>query len=749
MRNASFILATDLDGTFLAGTERARGRMVDLFGARSSKTHLVFVTGRGLETVLPVLSDPLVPTPDFIVADVGSTVVRTDKLEPVNPLQTEIAARWPGTHRVLRALEPFTALRRQEVPQERRCSFLLESPELPAGLEEAVAALGCELLRSAGRYLDVLPRGVSKGSTLLGLARALGWDPARILVAGDTLNDLSMYETGLKGVVVGEAEPALIEAVKGRTQVHVAREPGAGGILEGLSHHGFLPTPPVAPTRAFGDAELVMVYHRLPFDEHRAGGKTERRRPASPNGIIPTLLGFFADGRPGSWVGWSQQATRQPDDFETHVAVDRQRYPRLRAARVPLTAEDVSLFYKRFSKEAFWPIIFSFTDRAEFRQDHWDHYVAVNRLFAEQAAREAAEGALVWIHDYNLWLVPGQLRQLRPDLRIAFFHHTAFPSPDVFNVLPWRREIVGSLLQCDYVGFHIPRFVENFVGVLRSYAPTTLIEHMPCAPRYRVYGCALGVDGMTTELEVGGRRLRLGANPVGIDVTRLGELVRTPQMARRIEVLRRDLGDRACVLSIERLDYVKGPLEKLLAFERLLEERPELRGEVVLLNVVTPPADGMAIYSSTKEEVDKVVGRINGRFSKMSWTPVHYFYRSLPYEEVLAHYAVADVAWITPLRDGLNLVAKEYVATKAATGGRGALVLSEFAGAAVELHGALLTNPYDAANLADTLYDALSLEPEDAAYRLRRLIDIVKANDVHRWGRDFLRAVDGDLATAA
>ena len=738
----NFVLATDLDGTLLAGSPEARRRVRELFHAQEEGAKLVFVTGRALETILPLLSDPTIPVPDYIIADVGATIV-DGGLRPVDDIQQEIAARWPGSQAVLRALAGFPGLRRQSVPQERRCSFLVGEGDVTPQLRAAVEALGCDLLLSAGCYLDVLPRGVGKGPALLRLADAAGFDPSTIVVAGDTLNDLSMFETGLHGIVVGHAEPALVEAVRKRPLVYIADGEGCDGILEGLEHHGALRAgTTVRPIEAAGGkASLVMVYHRQPFDEVVEDGVRQRRRPRSPNGIIPTLLRFFAGKRQGSWVAWSQQPSRAPAGFETHVAVDPERYPNLQAARIPLTGEDIEIFYKKFSKEAFWPIIFSFPDKAEFNQAHWERFLEVNRLFAEQAAREAAEGAVVWVHDYNLWMVPAFLRPLRPDLRIAFFHHTAFPSSDVFNILPWRRDIIGSLLQCDYVGFHIPRYVENFVDAVRSFAPVEVCGTAPCAPRFLTYGCALGVDTMTTAIEVGGRRVALGAHPVGTDAAMIEALVATAPVQSQAQAIRDYLGGVTGIVSIERLDYVKGTLEKLQAFERLLETHPEHRGKVTLLNIITPAAPGMDVYEALRVEVDRTVGRINGRYSTLDWVPVRYFYRSLPFDEVIAHYAACDVAWITPLRDGLNLVAKEFIAAKKAARSPGVLILSEFAGAAVELHGALLTNPYDANAMTATLHQALSMGEDERAYRTERMGMIVAEHDVARWGEGFLAAV--------
>jgi trehalose-6-phosphate synthase len=260
--------------------------------------------------------------------------------------------------------------------------------------------------------------------------------------------------------------------------------------------------------------------------------------------------------------------------------------------------------------------------------------------------------------------------------------------------------------------------------------------------RYLTYGCALGVDTSSTAIEVGGRRVALGAHPVGTDVALIERLLDGEPVRQQVGALQDYLRGVTGIVSIERLDYVKGSLEKLEAFERLLERHPELSGTVTLLNIITPAAAGMEIYDELREQLDRTVGRINGRFSTLNWVPVRYFYRSLPFEEVLAHYAACDIAWITPLRDGLNLVAKEYVACRKATGRPGVLVLSEFAGAAVELHGALLTNPYDANAMTETLYRALTMGQDERAYRTARLAAIVAEHDIERWGNDFLNAVE-------
>ncbi|UAW97150.1 glucosylglycerol-phosphate synthase [Halopseudomonas nanhaiensis] len=747
------ILATDLDGTFLAGDPENRQRLYNLISAHPG-IKLVFVTGRGLEVVVPLLSDPLIPRPDYIVCDVGATLVDGASLQSVYPLQSEIESRWPGEQTIVQRLSGLPGLERQTVPQQRRCSYFCDEGAISDELRAAVAELGCDLLFSADMYLDVLPPGVNKGSTLRKLVEHLGVSEEDVLVAGDTLNDLSMYEQGFKGVCVGESEPALLEATHDRARVLHARLSGCGGILEAIAHFGFLGPLGVdfelPDITAQGRAQLVMVYHRLPYEEVIEHDSVVRRPPSSPNGIIPTLLSFFDHGQKGSWVAWSVHDPREGRAFEVHTQVDNERYPNLVAARVALTKQDVDIFYKRFSKEAFWPTLHTFWERAVFREEDWQVFLKVNRLFAERTAAEAAEGALVWLHDYNLWMVPSFLRRLRPDLTIAFFHHTYFPSADVFNVLPWRREIIGSLLQCDYIGFHIPRQSENFVDVVRGVAPLEVLETRACAPRYQTFGCAVGIEAMTTAISVHGRYIGLGAHPVGLDVGRVRQVVEEPECQKLMEELRRQLRGVRVVLSVERLDYTKGILAKLLAFEALLDAHPELVGKVSLLTICVPAAKEMTVYETLLADIERAVGRINGRFSRVGWTPVQFFYRAFPFRELVPYYLMADVMWITPLRDGLNLVAKEYVATQGLCEGSGALVLSEFAGSAAELHGALLTNPHDPHDLRDTLYVGLTLGKAERQARLRELYATVSHNDIQRWGDEFLQAVrDTRQASAA
>lgn len=751
-RDRTLLLATDLDGTFLAGDLESRKKLYRLI-ADHPDLDLAWVTGRGREGILPLLADPLLPRPKYLICDVGATVLHAEDMQPVQPIQARIEARWPGEHAVSQAMRRFPGLARQEVPQERRCSYICDPMhlrEIRNDIEQVAHSLGCQVLYSADRYLDILPGETGKGSTLSALIDVMQLEPDRVLVAGDTLNDLSMYDEGFMGVCVGASEPALISATASRNNVLHADAAGCGGILEAFEHFRLLGTvdKATAPRRT-GKAELVMVYHRLPYEERVVRGKRTQRPHSSPNGIIPSLLSFFADGRPGSWVAWTIDESADALDAPRRTPVDPMAYPGLDAVSVALSKDDVDTFYKRFSKEAFWPVINTFWERARFNEDDWRVFKRVNQKFALAAAAEAAPGATVWLHDYNLWMVPAALRELRPDVRIAFFHHTQFPAADIFNILPWRREILGSLLACDYIGFHIPRHAENFTDAVRSAFPVEIVNRTPCAPRFLTFGCAVGVEDMASELNVAGRRVRIGAHPIGTDLGRIGDCLDAPRFEEEVRRIREQTGNRKLVLSIERLDYTKGILEKLQAFERLLDESPELQGQITLVMVCVPAAPGMTIYRSLQRQIEQAVGRINGRLSGLDWTPVRFFARVLPFPTVVSYYAAADVMWITPLRDGLNLVAKEFVATQGLCSGAGVLVLSEFAGAAAELKGALLTNPHDVTDLAATLRQALHMGGPERESRQKQLFEIVQHYDLARWGHDFLQSArTGDEASA-
>ncbi len=478
-------------------------------------------------------------------------------------------------------------------------------------------------------------------------------------------------------------------------------------------------------------SDLVIVYHRQPYEEFVENGRLVRRENKSPNGIVPTLKSFFGRVDHGAWIAWKLADDPAAPDFEQKVEIDDQ-HGQYTVSRLPLSADQVREFYHVTSKEAFWPILHAFKERYNYDPVDWDNFRDVNRRFAEAAAAEAAEGALVWVHDYNLWLVPGYLRALRPDLRIAFFHHTPFPSADMFNAMPWRREIVESLLACDDVGFHIPRYAANFVSVASSLFDVDLGDRVAVDPALLGDGTALTERAVRDTITYDGRRTAVSVCPVGVDTQYIDTLAWSDATAKRVASIRDELAGAPLIVSVGRTDYTKGGVDQLEAFERVLAADPALRAKKVRLMHISVSANrNMTAYAETQAEIEQVVGRINGRFGTLDWQPVTLVSRAVPFKDLVAYYRAADVAWITPLADGMNLVCKEFVASRHDEDG--VLVLSEFAGAAVQLGDAVITNPYSHKSMDRAIRDALAMEPLDRKRRMKHLRAAVLANDIRTW----------------
>ena len=486
-------------------------------------------------------------------------------------------------------------------------------------------------------------------------------------------------------------------------------------------------------------SDLVIVYHRQPYEEVEENGEIVLKPNKSPNGIVPTLKSFFGRVGKGSWVAWKLAEDPANPDFERVVEI-KDDFGSYNVSRLPLTAEQVSSFYHITSKEAFWPILHSFKDRYNYDPVDWPTFREVNWAFAEAAALEAAEGAVVWVHDYNLWLVPGYLRKLRPDVRIAFFHHTPFPGSDMFNVLPWRKEIVESLLACDVVGFHIPRYAANFVSVASSLFDIEGIEWEKVREDFTPEGAALSERRSPVSLRYGGRDVAISAFPVGVDEEYISGLAKAEETDSRVAAIRQELGDAKLIVSVSRTDYTKGNIEQLQAYERLLQRRPDLHGKVRLLHVSVQANRNMTAYEEVQGEIEQISGRINGLYGSFEWQPVALISTAIPFAELVAYYRAADVAWITPLADGLNLVAMEFVSARA--DGDGVLVLSEFAGAAVALSPAVLANPFSHRAMDNAIDQALSMEEPERRDRMRALRARVARYDIRAWAEEQQRLFD-------
>lgn len=477
-------------------------------------------------------------------------------------------------------------------------------------------------------------------------------------------------------------------------------------------------------------SQLVIVYHRQPYEEVEENGKTVFRENKSPNGIVPSLKSFFGSVEHGSWIAWKLAEDTSNPGFEPTIEIDDD-FGTYTVSRLPLSSHQVHEFYHVTSKEAFWPILHSFREQYNYDPVDWPNFREVNWRFAEAAAAEAGEGALVWIHDYNLWLVPGYLRKLRPDVKIAFYHHTPFPSADVFNILPWRREIVESLLACDDVGFQIPRYASNFVSVARSLLDVTVEERVEVGEDLSFEGTALNERTVPTRLRYGERVLSVSVSPVSVNVDYIEERGQAEKVRKRVEEIRDDMGDGKLIVSVGRTDYTKGGVEQLLSFERLLEGNPGLQGRVRLMHVSVSANRNMTSYEQIQSEIEETAGRINGRFGTLDWQPIALISRAIPFADLIAYYQAADVAWITPLADGMNLVCKEFVASR--TDERGVLVLSEFAGAAVELSSAVIANPFSHRSMDEAILTALNMSGEEQNTRMRELRRAVRAHDIHAW----------------
>ncbi|MGH3662088.1 MAG: alpha,alpha-trehalose-phosphate synthase (UDP-forming), partial [Micromonosporaceae bacterium] len=362
-----------------------------------------------------------------------------------------------------------------------------------------------------------------------------------------------------------------------------------------------------------------------------------------------------------------------------------------------------------------------------FHRHWWDAYVRVNRRFAEATAEVSAEGAAVWVQDYQLQLVPSMLRELRPDLKIGFFLHIPFPPVELYMQLPRRAELLRGLLGADLVGFQRPLAAQNFLRLSR---------HL------------LGLRPKANEVQVDGRTVRAGAFPISIDVVQMETLAASDAVQSRAKEIRAELGDpKSVILGVDRLDYTKGIEHRLMAFQELLSEARLAVPDTVMVQVATPSRERIGHYQVLRENVERQVGRINGDYGKVGVPAVHYLHQSYSRSELAALYSAADVMMVTPLRDGMNLVAKEYVASRVDQ--RGTLVLSEFAGAAADLRQAFLVNPHDLDGLKETLLQAINTEPAEATRRMRSMRRYLRTHDVEHWARSFLTSLGAAEAASA
>lgn len=428
-------------------------------------------------------------------------------------------------------------------------------------------------------------------------------------------------------------------------------------------------------------------------------------------GGLATGLGSIYRQGDNLWLGW-------PGLFVQDEAEEDRIREELRAdnmAPVFLTEAEIRDFYEGFSNSTLWPTFHYFSEFAVYEQAHWDAYVRVNEKFCEAVLAQAGPEDTIWVHDYQLLLLPELLRQARPEASIGFFLHIPFPSQELIRVLPWRTELLRGMLGADLIGFHTFGYMRHFLSA---------VTHL------------LGYPAQNGQIETPTRSVRVDAFPMGIDYGRYAEAAASAATQQHAEEYREALRDTRVILSIDRLDYTKGIAQRLRAFDLLLQRYPEWRGQVSLIMLVVPSRDQVAQYADLKVEIDELVGRINAQYRTISWNPILYFYRSLPLEELAALYRLAEVALVTPMRDGMNLVAKEYVASRLDQ--RGVLILSERAGAARELSDALVINPTDMGQLAEAMHEALVMPEEEQTTRMAAMQALVKRYNVFSWTKLFM-----------
>jgi trehalose 6-phosphate synthase/phosphatase len=459
---------------------------------------------------------------------------------------------------------------------------------------------------------------------------------------------------------------------------------------------------------------LLIVSNRLPATVVVEDGRPMVRRSV---GGLATGLRRPHERSGGLWIGWpGDLAGVRPED----AAVVDDAFAALRTVPVPLSPDEIAVFYEHISNGVLWPICHDRLDRLPLVVEGWDVYERVNARYADAVAEHWRPGDVVWVHDYQLLRVPALVRERLPEARVGFFLHIPFPNPEIFFTLTTRRWLLEGMMGADVVGFHTRRYRGHFTAALR-----------------RLFGLEMRPDGT---VPWGKRQVQLGIYPMGVDARDFAERSAAPEV--NAETVRFRTPRQRLMVGVDRLDYSKGIPRRLLALDRLLTKHPEWCERVRLVQVAVPSRGGVSAYRDFREDVDGLIGRINGDFATPTWTPIHYLYRSVPDTILLALYRAADVMLVTPVRDGMNLVAKEFAAVRLDEDG--VLVLSEFAGAADELTDAVIVNPYDVDGMADAMHSALTMERSERRRRMQGLRAQVLGHDVHRWAEGFLASLSGN-----
>ncbi len=464
---------------------------------------------------------------------------------------------------------------------------------------------------------------------------------------------------------------------------------------------------------------LVVVSNRLPYVLDKQDDGKWALKPGS-GGLVTALLPVLRD-RGGIWIGWPGITDEVPDIAK--VLRGASQGTGYSFEPVLLTKDEMDKYYHGYSNDSVWPLFHDLQSQARFDPEYWPAYVKVNEKFGQALAANAGADDFVWVHDYHLMDVARHAREAGCQADLAFFLHIPFPSPDIFMKLPERQAVLNSLLAYGLVGVQTLRDRRNFIQCVR-----TLVQNARVA-----------VEGNLHVIRIGDSETRVGNFPIGIDAAGYARQATAPEVEERVRWIRGRYEDRQIVLGVDRLDYTKGIPERLRAFANLLERFPEMRGAISLFQVVVPSRVEIPRYAELKAEIERLVGEINGRYSRVGWVPIHYFFRSLPPTELLALYRACEIGLVTPLKDGMNLVAKEYCACSLEE--NSVLILSQFAGAAAQLgKAALVVNPYDVEQTANAIHDAYNMRPAERRYRMKRLRRNIRSQNIFWWVDSFMRA---------
>ena len=465
------------------------------------------------------------------------------------------------------------------------------------------------------------------------------------------------------------------------------------------------------------DRPLVVVSNRLPVRRDDDGSWR-----IAAGGLV-TAMRPVMERSGGLWVGWDGGDGGMPERVD--------ELPTVRIGDVQLSEEEVEAYYHGFSNRTLWPLVHDLVAQPVINNDWWEVYRTVNERFADRIAEmDPPEDALLWVHDYHLLLLPQLLRDRLGDRPIGFFLHTPFPAPELVARLPWREQLLDGLLGADVVGFHTRLYRDNFLRSVKWLRGRNLVDH--------------------TTITHGGRHIEAVAQAISIDAEEFSELATSQETEQHLTELRNQFGGRKVFLGVDRLDTTKGIRHRLTAIERLLERDPELRKQFVFVQIAVPSREDVAEVQELRSEIEQMVGRINGQFTEPGHdVPVHYLYRGVPRPALAAYYRLADVMCVTPLKDGMNLVAKEYAVVQHAARESGVLLLSEFTGAALTMDGAVTCNPFDIDGLASTMADCLDVEVDERRERLARMAERIHEDDVFAWGQGLLQHLVGITSPTA